>query len=240
MAKDETEEGITGLPIPKKKMSPAKRHKFEKERRSARKERGDDGVANNFSQHRMTGSRGHGSDYEVNPRISYRHNEEYLIDYLLGEGFASDEKSACAIVGAMSEEWKQSIVEAPKGFGLGFLDLRKPAAKPKAEPASAPKPPTVQSSGGAGGKVTVDKQYPATLGGKKGVKSTDDSGTEYFMPNVGVSNMPDYSKAQYKNKYTDKYQNIPSSQGASNPQSHLSRTGVPRVHARTANYGIPD
>jgi len=112
MAKDETEEGITGLPIPKKKMSPAKRHKFEKERRSARKERGDDGVANNFSQHRMTGSRGHGSDYEVNPRISYRHNEEYLIDYLLGEGFASDEKSAEAIMGAMSEAWIESIIEA--------------------------------------------------------------------------------------------------------------------------------
>lgn len=34
MAKDETEIGITGLPIPKKKRSPAKQHKFEKERRA--------------------------------------------------------------------------------------------------------------------------------------------------------------------------------------------------------------
>lgn len=34
MAKDETELGITGLPIPKKKMSPAKRHEFEKKRRA--------------------------------------------------------------------------------------------------------------------------------------------------------------------------------------------------------------
>jgi hypothetical protein len=33
MAKDETELGITGKPIPKKKRSPAKQHKFEKERR---------------------------------------------------------------------------------------------------------------------------------------------------------------------------------------------------------------
>jgi len=32
-AKDETEIGITGLPIPKKKRSPAKQHEFEKERR---------------------------------------------------------------------------------------------------------------------------------------------------------------------------------------------------------------
>jgi hypothetical protein len=34
MAKDETEIGITGLPIPKKKRSPKKQHEFEKERRA--------------------------------------------------------------------------------------------------------------------------------------------------------------------------------------------------------------
>jgi hypothetical protein len=227
MAKDETEEGITGLPIPKKKMSPKKRHEFEKKRRAARKERGDDRVGDTFSQHRMTGSRGHGSEYQNSVR-------EEVLSYLLDEGFASDEKSAEAIMGAMSEAWIESIVEA-----FGFRDFRQ-SSQPKKATEPKPAPPTVQSSGGAGGKVTVDKQYPATLGGKKGVKSTDDSGTEYFMPNVGVSNMPDYSKAQYKNKWTNKYQNIPSSQGYQNPQSHLSRTGVPRVYPRTANYGIPD
>ena len=35
-----------------------------------------------------------------------------FIDYLLGEGFASDEKSAEAIMSAMSEAWIESIVEA--------------------------------------------------------------------------------------------------------------------------------
>ena len=34
LEKDETEIGITGQPIPKKKMSPAKRHEFEKKRRA--------------------------------------------------------------------------------------------------------------------------------------------------------------------------------------------------------------
>jgi hypothetical protein len=34
MAKDETEIGITGLPIPKKKRSPAKQYEFEKERKA--------------------------------------------------------------------------------------------------------------------------------------------------------------------------------------------------------------
>ena len=29
-----------------------------------------------FSSYRMKGSRGHGSEYEVNPRISYRRNEQ--------------------------------------------------------------------------------------------------------------------------------------------------------------------
>jgi len=132
--KDETEEGITGLPIPKKKMSPQKRHAFEKKRRAARKERGDDRVGDTFSQHRMTGSRGRGSEYEVNPRVSYRHNEEYLIDYLLGEGFASDEKSASAIVSVMSEEWKQSIDE---GMGLS-VGASKLAGKLLSNPRTSP------------------------------------------------------------------------------------------------------
>jgi hypothetical protein len=106
MAKDETEEGITGQPIPKKKLGPAKRHEFEKKRRVARKERGDDRVGNTFSQHRMTGSRGHGSEYQNTRSI-----REEVLSYLLDEGFASDEKSAEAIMCAMSEAWIGSIVE---------------------------------------------------------------------------------------------------------------------------------
>ena len=109
MAKDETEEGITGQPIPKKKMSPAKRHKFEKERREERKKRNDPRVGDTFSQHRMTGSRGHGSEYQNSVR-------EEVLSYLLDEGFASDEKSAEAIMGAMSEAWIESIIE---GIDIG-------------------------------------------------------------------------------------------------------------------------
>jgi hypothetical protein len=37
---------------------------------------------------------------------------EEVLSYLLDEGFASDEKSAEAIMGAMSEAWIESIVEA--------------------------------------------------------------------------------------------------------------------------------
>ena len=110
-AKDETEEGITGLPIPKKKMSPKKRHEFEKKRRVERKKRGDERVGDTFSQHRMTGSRGSGSEYENIRSV----REEVLVDYLLGEGFASDEKSAQAIASVMSEDWKHNIVEAVTG-----------------------------------------------------------------------------------------------------------------------------
>jgi hypothetical protein len=43
---------------------------------------------------------------------STKMKEENLINYLLDEGFASDEKSAEAILGAMSEAWIDSIVEA--------------------------------------------------------------------------------------------------------------------------------
>ena len=128
-AKDETEEGITGLPIPKKKMSAKKRHQFEKKRRAARKERGDDRVGDTFSQHRMTGSRGHGSE-----NVNTRSIREEVLSYLLDEGFASDEKSAEAIMGAMSEEWKQSIVE---GIGLS-VGVSKLAGKLLSNPRTSP------------------------------------------------------------------------------------------------------
>jgi hypothetical protein len=124
LEKDETEEGITGLPIPKKRMSSAKRHEFEKKRRAERKKRGDDRVGDTFSQHRMTGSRGRGSEYQNIRTV----REEVLVDYLLGEGFASDEKSAQAIAGVMSEEWKDNILgEEKKEFPSD--KVRKQSAK---------------------------------------------------------------------------------------------------------------
>jgi Fe-S-cluster formation regulator IscX/YfhJ len=96
MAKDETEIGITGQPIPKKKRSPKKQYEFEKKRRE------------NLGKN--VGGLTYRSDTTpyLNPR-SVR--EEVLVDYLLAEGFASDEKSAEAILGAMSEAWVDSIVE---------------------------------------------------------------------------------------------------------------------------------
>jgi len=117
MAKDETEEGITGQPIPKRKLGPAKRHEFEKKRRAARKERNDPRAGDSFSQHRMTGSRGRGSEYQNTRSI-----REELLSYLLDEGFASDEKSAEAIMDAMSESWVESIVEG-MGLSVGVSKL---------------------------------------------------------------------------------------------------------------------
>ena len=88
----------------KKPLTPAEKYEQEK---AARASRGSSGYG--YSQHLMGGS---GSSSGFNPR-SVR--EEVLVDYLLDEGFASDEKSAEKIISAMSEEWKQSIVE---GMGL--------------------------------------------------------------------------------------------------------------------------
>ena len=148
---------------------------------------------------------------------------DVILSHLLDEGFASDEKSAEAIMGSMSEAWVESIVE---------------------------KAPTVSSPGGVGGEVTADKQYPATLRGLKGVKSTDSKGTEYFQPYTssgrkeasgkpfGPTTMPDTNRAQYKQLYSGKYENIPASQSTKNPESHLSRTGIPKVRSATSTYGI--
>ena len=107
MAKDEREEGITGQPIPKRKLGSKKRYEFEKKRREARKERNDPRAGDSFSQHRMTGSRGHGSEYQ-----NTRSVREEVLSYLLDEGFASDEKSAEGIMSAMSEAWIESIRES--------------------------------------------------------------------------------------------------------------------------------
>ena len=130
-AKDETEEGITGLPIPKKKMGPKKRYEFEKKRRVERKNRNDPRVGDGFSQHRMTGSRGHGSEYQNTRSI-----REEIISYLLDEGFASDQKSAEAIMSAMSEAWIGSIMEAegdvnPSVNGRPMMVGRKPLSLDK-------------------------------------------------------------------------------------------------------------
>jgi hypothetical protein len=99
MAKDETEIGITGLPIPKKKRSPAKQHEFEKERR------------------KNMGTNVGGEKYkkDVTSGYSRRSMREEVLSYLLDEGFASDEKSAEAIMGAMSEAWVENIRESLLG-----------------------------------------------------------------------------------------------------------------------------
>jgi len=97
MEKDKTEVGITGKPVPKPKTA-KQQHELEKKRRM-RKHLG-----------RNVGGTQYSSD--VNPYLNPRSVREEILSYLLDEGFASDEKSAEAIMDAMSEEWKQSIIEA--------------------------------------------------------------------------------------------------------------------------------
>jgi hypothetical protein len=56
-------------------------------------------------------ARGKKYSSDVNPYFNPRSVREEVLSYLLDEGFASDEKSAEAIMGAMSEAWVGSIVE---------------------------------------------------------------------------------------------------------------------------------
>ena len=100
MEKDKTEVGITGKPVPKPKTA-RQQHELEKKRRM-RKHLG-----------RNVGGTQYSSD--VNPYFNPRSVREEVLSYLLDEGFASDEKSAEAIMGAMSEAWIESIVEAVTG-----------------------------------------------------------------------------------------------------------------------------
>ena len=137
MAKDETEIGITGLPIPKKKRSPAKQHEFEKERR------------------KNIGTNVGGEKYkkDVTPGYSRRSMREEVLSYLLDEGFASDEKSAEAIMGAMSEEWRQSIMEGPGGMMMSAASQGRGRIV-KTQPEPGPRP---SQSGSAMGRKPVDR-----------------------------------------------------------------------------------
>jgi hypothetical protein len=80
-AKDETEIGITGQPIPKKKRSPKKQYEFEKKRRE--------------NLGRNVGGRTYSADvapYKTNPRVGYLRNE-YEIENELGEAKHTPTKS---------------------------------------------------------------------------------------------------------------------------------------------------
>jgi len=58
-----------------------------------------------------------------------------------------------------------------------------PAAA-KSKPTAPAKPQTVAAAGGKGGKVTVGKEYDATLGGKAGKVTYDAKGQKSFKPSV--------------------------------------------------------
>jgi hypothetical protein len=98
--KDKTEVGITGKPVPKPKTA-KQQYELEKKRRMGK----------------HLGKNVGGTQYssDVNPYLNPRSIREEIVSYLLDRGFASDRKSAEAIVGAMSEEWKQNITEAVYG-----------------------------------------------------------------------------------------------------------------------------
>ena len=77
--------------------------KYEQEK-SAREAKGGKGYGGGYPGYLMGGSQ---SSSNFNPRTV----REQIISHLLDEGFASDERSAESIMGAMSEAWVESIFE---------------------------------------------------------------------------------------------------------------------------------
>ena len=77
---------------------------------------------------------------------------DIVMGHLIDEGYAENETAAAVIMANMSEEWKTQILEQQ----------------------------VVSDPGGKGGTVTSGKEYPATLGGQKGMKFTSKSGQRYF------------------------------------------------------------
>ncbi len=70
---------------------------------------------------------------------------DYLLEYLVAEGYADTNKAALAIMANMSEEWKQSIMEGPGGMMMSA------ASQGKGELVKKPIPNVSKPSGGAPG-----------------------------------------------------------------------------------------
>jgi len=54
---------------------------------------------------------------------------DYLLEYLVAEGYADTNKAALAIMANMSEEWRQSIVEGVGGYDDPILGPHTPGGK---------------------------------------------------------------------------------------------------------------
>ena len=95
------------------KISAADKHKSEKANQKKWSK------STTFSSYRMKGSQGHGSEYQVNPRISYIRNEEVQT-----EGAAWTKKSGKDPEGGLNEKGRKSYEKENPGS-----DLKRPSKK---------------------------------------------------------------------------------------------------------------
>jgi len=65
---------------------------------------------------------------------------DYLLEYLVAEGYADTNKAALVIMANMSEEWKQSIIEDVDAQGNRSHDLFTDKPNPKYKPTQPKKP----------------------------------------------------------------------------------------------------
>jgi len=63
---------------------------------------------------------------------------DYLLEYLVAEGYADTNKAALAIMANMSEEWKQSIMEASKLLTQPTDKTARPTQQRQSGPATGP------------------------------------------------------------------------------------------------------
>jgi hypothetical protein len=186
----------------RKPLTPAERYEQEK---AARKDK-----SGGFSQHRMTGSGGHGSEY----RVSSRFREEFVINYLLDEGFASDEKSAEAIMGAMSEAWVESIVEM-SDFQAGGgnakmqktgMNMNQVIALGRKNLAAKPSSTSSSGSSSSGGGITPgDYNINVNFGPKKEPKQQSAPYKKSYGPSTAKSifQKPDYDVPSFADMKDD-------------------------------------
>jgi hypothetical protein len=118
LANEETEIGITGKKIPKPRTA-KQQHELEKKRR--------------LKKHLGKNVGGTQYNSDVNPYLNPRSVREEvesdlfdaILEHLIVEGYADTNEAALAIMANMSEEWRESIVEARVDDGKSKEDKRK-------------------------------------------------------------------------------------------------------------------
>ena len=122
---------------------------------------------------------------------------DYILEYLISEGYADTNKDALVIMANMSESWKQSIVEAPGEWFGGLRDKARASRAAQMQSSKpTPKPGPTVSSPFAKPASTNDSGRLTTYGAGGGAAAEKAGQTRAQVMRQGAKNLENKRKAQ--------------------------------------------